>query len=99
VYASISANIGLGSNRVRFLRRTGLAFVIETKYFQGEFTTIRPTAWFVVPETCRTRTICPLAASSGSHLTETPALSLDVGVHNRRQPFNSHANKEKRGAE
>ena len=47
MYASISANIGLGSKGVRFLRETGLAFVIETEHFQGESTTIRPTAWFV----------------------------------------------------
>jgi len=46
MYASISANIGLGSNGIRFLRDTGLAFVIETEEFQGESTTIRPTAWF-----------------------------------------------------
>jgi len=47
MYASISANIGLGSNGVRFLRETGLAFVIETEHFQGESTTIRPPALFV----------------------------------------------------
>jgi len=41
---------------------------------------------------------CPLAASSGSHLTEMPALSLDVGVHKGRQPFNSHAHNEERDA-
>ena len=34
-----------------------------------------------------------------SALTERPAPSLDVGVHKRRQPFNSHSHKEKRDAE
>jgi hypothetical protein len=46
MYASIFANIGLGSKGARFLRETGL-FVIETEHFRGESTTIRPPAWFV----------------------------------------------------